>query len=106
MSFRGGTREASPSHTVATATGAGSTVDLDRVYANPVGQIATNGAVTGGVIVLEGSLDSATWYTIATSAALGAADVVLTAAIPARFLRTNITTTVTGGTVSSKVGAA
>lgn len=107
MSYGGGhgTVEASISHNLATAVAPGLTVDLGVVFSQPVAQVATNGAVATGVIVLEGSLDGITWYTIATSAALTTADVVLTATIPARYLRTNITTLVTGGTVTSKVGA-
>lgn len=107
MSYGGahGTVDASISHNLATAVAPGLTVDLGVVFTHPVAQIATNGAVASGVIVLEGSLDGQTWYVIATSAALTAADVVLTAVIPARYLRTNITTIITGGTVTSKVGA-
>lgn len=111
MSYGGGhgTVEASISHNAATAVAPGLTVDMGVVFSQPVAQIATNGAVAGGVIVLEGSLDGQTWYVIATSAALNTSDIVLTAptgeVIPARYLRTNITTIVTGGTVTSKVGA-
>lgn len=109
MSSQTGTRSATTSHVNATAVAAGNTIDLDQVYSNPICVVATNGAVAGGVVAFEGSLDGITWYTIATSGALTTADIALTAAagvvIPARYVRSNITTLVTGGTVTTSMGA-
>lgn len=111
MSYGGGhgTVDCSISQNNVSAISTGLAVDFGVVFSYPLAQVETIGATTGGVILLEGSLDGRTWYQIGTSTITTGDDIVIVSAsgfvVPARYVRTRITTAIVGGTVTTKVGA-
>lgn len=101
-----GSNDRTISHTAASATGAGSVCDLGNVFSQPIAVVVASAGVSAGVVALEGSLDKINWYAIGTAVTLTTPGTFATAAtVPARYLRTNITTIITGGTVTTQVAA-
>jgi len=89
----------------------GAVVDLGRVVSNPVQQVVASAGVSAGQVALQGSLDGTNWYTVSAGSALGAPGVTVNVAAtpgstPARYLRSTITTGITGGTVTTTLGGA
>lgn len=111
MSYGGGhgTVDGSISQNNVSAVSTGLAVDFGVVFSHPIAQVETIGATSGGVILLEGSLDGRTWYQVGTSTITVADDIAIGAAsgfvVPARYARTRITTAIVGGTITSKIGA-
>lgn len=96
--------------TAAGSTGAasGSTVDLGDVYAVSYAVVTvSNATVTAGAVQLWGSIDGTNFYQIGGTLTLVQNTVnIISAAAPARYLFTKISTSVTGGaTVGATVGA-
>lgn len=68
----------------------------------------TSAGVSAGGVQLQGSLDGTNWYPLGAALPCAAASTVFqqaVTAIPSRFVRANISTTVVGGTVDVWVGS-
>lgn len=93
--------------TAATAAGAGTVADFGSAKANISMVVSTTAGISAGAIALEVSQDNTTWFRTATPATLGASAVtnIAIAGNAFRYARANITTTVTGGTVSATLMA-
>lgn len=97
-----------PVFTAKSATGAG-TVFLDglSVRAAAVLVVTTSSGVSAGSVQLQGSNDAVNWYSlgsaVTTSAASTTTQVVVSSAY-SRYVRANVATTITGGTVAATVG--
>jgi hypothetical protein len=71
--------------------------------------VVTSGAgVSAGSVQLQGSLDGTNWYNLGSAVSTTTASTVFTPVIvtatAARFVRANVATAITGGTVSASVG--
>lgn len=88
------------------ATGAGATVDFGSGKQDITIAVTAGAGVSAGVVALEVSHDSTNWFRT-NGAALTAPGVTATTVSGAwRYGRGNITTTITGGTVSATLMAA
>jgi hypothetical protein len=72
--------------------------------------VVTSGAgVSAGSVQLKGSLDGVNWFNLGTAVTTNAANTtfapVVIANQPVRFLRADIATVITGGTVSATVAS-
>lgn len=87
----------------------GNVADFGAIYLNTVVVVVATAALTAGTLLLEGSLDGNNWYQISTLTATtitGAGVTVYTATIPARYVRSRISVAITGGTITTLIGAA
>jgi hypothetical protein len=95
------------SFTAKSATGPGSVLDGLAVRANAVMVVTTSAGVSAGSVQLQGSLDNSNWFNlgsaVSTTAASTTTQVVVTGAY-ARYVRANVATAITGGTVAASVG--
>ncbi len=95
------------SFTAKSATGAGSALDGLAVRANAVMVVTTSAGVSAGSVQLQGSLDGTNWVSlgsaVSTTAASTSTSVVVTGAY-VRYVRANVATAITGGTVAALVG--
>lgn len=93
----------------ASATGAGTALDGIVARATQVMVVTTSAGVSAGSVQLQGSLDNVNWYplgsAVTTSAASTTSVVTVTNSL-ARFVRANVATVITGGTVTAWVGVA
>lgn len=91
--------------TAASATGAGSTVDLGSARANITLAVTSSAGVSAGVVALEVSQDNTNWFRSTTTVTTNAASTVFQTSLVGawRYARANITTTITGGTVSATI---
>lgn len=87
------------------ATGAGAVADFGSAKSNITLAITASAGVTAGAVALEVSQDNANWFrtTPVTQSAPGVTQVNQGGAW--RYARGNVTTTVTGGTVSATLMA-
>lgn len=87
---RVGLTAAADNLTAVVTTGAGATVSASNA-SQSVWQIVATGVTTGGTLVIQGSVDGTSWYTITSTAvsATGNTGVVVTGAHP--YLRSNLT---------------
>ncbi len=64
--------------------------------------------VSAGSVQLQGSLDGTSWFNLGTAVSTSTASTVFTPAVETnvfvRFVRANIATEITGGTVTAVVG--
>lgn len=88
------------------ATGAGTAVDLASAHQQISLAITASTGVSAGAVALEVSQDNTNWFrsTPVTQSAPGVTQVTQTGAW--RYARGNVTTTITGGTISATVMAA
>ncbi|HZY60578.1 MAG TPA: hypothetical protein VFE56_12500 [Candidatus Binataceae bacterium] len=95
------------SFTAKSATGPGTALDGLAVRANAVMVVTTSAGVSAGSVRLQGSLDGTNWFSlgsaVSTTAASTTTQVVVTGAY-ARYVRANVATAITGGTVAASVG--
>jgi hypothetical protein len=69
----------------------------------------TSAGVAAGAVQLQGSMDNVSWFNIGAPLPCAAASSVFqqsTGTTPARYIRGNVSTLVTGGTVDVWVGSA
>lgn len=92
--------------TAQSATGAGTTVDYGSGKAQMTLAITAGAGVSAGAVALEVSQDNANWFrgTPVTQSAPGVTSSTISGAW--RYARGNVTTTITGGTVSATLMAA
>lgn len=100
---------------VVSATGAGVVLDNTGVRTNHSMVVVVSAGFTSGVVAFQGSQDNVNWFTLLTAANTGGTAPPLTASgnflytatlTPIRFLRANITTVISGGTISAWVASA
>jgi len=95
--------------TNATAISNGASLDNKSCRANHTAQALSSAGVTAGTVQLQGSLDGVSWFNIGAALNINAAGAVFqgsSGATPARFIRAQITATITGGTVTVFIGSA
>lgn len=88
------------------ATGAGTAVNYESAHTNITLAITASAGVSAGAVALEVSHDGTNWFrsTPVTQSAPGVTSVTITGAWSRA--RGNVTTTITGGTVSATIMAA
>lgn len=92
--------------TAQSATGAGTVADFGSGKQNVTIAVTASAGVSAGVVSLEVSQDNTNWFATA-GGALTAPGVTSTTVTGAwRYARGNVTTTITGGTVSATLMAA
>jgi hypothetical protein len=104
----GGGIPAVASLTAVSATGPGTALDGGITRTNPVMAVTTSAGVSAGVVQLQGSFDGTTWFNMPATSAIttNVASITTVTAVAwgvARFLRANITTIITGGTITALV---
>jgi hypothetical protein len=89
-------------------TGSGNQLDNSSVLANHTLVTISSAGISAGAVQLQGSLDNLNWANLGTPITLTASTVqtVSVTGAPFRFVRANVSTNVTGGTVSAWVGSA
>jgi hypothetical protein len=88
-------------NTAQTATGAGTTVDFGAGKANITLVMTTSAGVSAGAVALELSQDNVNFFRRTAVTTATASTVFTDSAVGAwRYARGNVTTTITGGTVS------
>lgn len=93
--------------TTQSATGAGSVVDLGASRAVVTLAITTSAGVSAGAVALELSQDQTNWFRVTAVTTNTASTVFQSTQSGAwRYARGNVTTTITGGTVSATIMAA
>ena len=89
------------------AAGAGTALDGACIRPNAVMTVSTSTGVSAGSVQLQGSLDNAHWFSlgsaVTTSAASTTTQVTVSNAL-VRYVRANVATLITGGTVTCSVG--
>jgi hypothetical protein len=95
------------SFTAKSTTGAGTALDGLSVRSAAVLVVSTSAGVSAGSVALQGSLDGTNWFSlgsaVTTSAASTTTQVVVSSAF-SRYVRANVATAITGGTVTASVG--
>lgn len=83
-------------------------LDNGECLANHSIQVTAGVGVTAGSVQLQGSLDGVSWFNLGTAVATTAPGTsgANAAGFPARYVRANIATPITGGTVTVSVGSA
>jgi hypothetical protein len=93
--------------TAKSALGAGAVLDGLSVRSTAVLVVTTSSGVSAGSVQLQGSNDATNWYSlgspVTTSAASTTSQVVVSSAY-SRYVRANVATAITGGTVAASVG--
>lgn len=93
--------------TAVSATGAGSVLDGLTVRQNACMSVTTSAGVSAGSVQLQGSLDGTNFYNlgsaVSTTAASTTTQVTVTSAF-SRYVRGNVGTGITSGTVTVSVG--
>ena|ERR1700757_3470773 len=90
------------------ATGGGTALDNTVARSNHNLVITTSAGVSAGAVKLEGSLDNSNWFQLVAPITTAAATTTYQGAvanIPARYVRANVSTTITGGTVTVLVAS-
>lgn len=101
-----GTLISSTTLTAQSATGAGTVADFGSAKQHVTIAVTAGAGVSAGVVSLEVSQDNTNWFATA-GGALTAPGVTSTTVTGAwRYARGNVTTTITGGTVSATLMAA
>ncbi|TPG31757.1 hypothetical protein [Mycolicibacterium hodleri] len=89
------------------ATGPGTALDGLAVRSAAVLVVTTSAGVSAGSVQLQGSLDNVNWYSLGSAVTTSAASTttqVVVASAYSRFVRANVATAITGGTVAASVG--
>ncbi len=89
------------------ATGAGTALDGVVVRQNALMSVTTSAGVSAGSVQMQGSYDGSSWFSlgsaVSTTAASTTTQVVVSTGFT-RFVRANVATAITGGTVTVWVG--
>lgn len=86
-------------------TGAGTAVDLGAARANITMAVISSAGVSAGVVALEVSQDNTNWYRSTTTVTTNTASTVFQTSVVGawRYARGNVTTAITGGTVTATI---
>jgi hypothetical protein len=88
------------------ATGGGTALDGGVVRQNAVMVVTASAGTTAGSVQLQGSLDNTNWYSLgsAVSTTTAATTQVTVTTAFSRYVRANVATAISGGTVTVLVG--
>lgn len=88
--------------------GSGAALDNGGCCANHTLVTVSTAGITAGAVQLQGSLDNVNWCNLGAAIALAASSVqtVSVAGMPFQFVRANVSTGVTGGSVQASVASA
>jgi hypothetical protein len=90
------------------ATGGGTALDGLSLRSVAVMVVTSSAGVSAGSVQLQGSLDGVSYYNLGSAVSTTTASTVFTPVIVtatgARYVRANVATAITGGTVSASVG--
>jgi hypothetical protein len=91
------------------AAGPGAALDALTSRGNVIMIVTSSAGVSAGSVQLQGSLDNANWVNIGTAVSTTTASTTFPPVIATsqfvRYVRANIATAITGGTVTVSVGA-
>lgn len=88
-------------------TGAGTALDNNGSCANHTLVTVASAGVAAGAVQLQGSIDNVNWANLGSPVTLTASTVQTASVVAAfQFVRANVSTTVTGGTVAAWVASA
>lgn len=89
-------------------TGAGTQLDNNGCAANHTIVTISSAGIASGAVQLQGSLDNVNWANLGTPLTLVASTIQSQSVTgsPFSFVRANVSTTVSGGTVAAWVGSA
>jgi hypothetical protein len=94
--------------TAVSATGGGAA--LDGLVTRTVGTmvVVSSAGVSAGSVQAQGSLDGTNWFSLGSAVSTSTASTVFTPVVVTgaafRFIRANVATAITGGTISATVG--
>jgi|ERR1700730_13375133 hypothetical protein len=90
------------------ATGPGAALDSVTCRGNVIMIVNSSAGVTAGSVQMQGSLDNVSWVNIGTAVSTTTANTVFPPVVATsqfvRYVRANIATPITGGTISASVG--
>jgi hypothetical protein len=94
--------------TAVSSTGGGTALDGAVIRPNATMVVVSSAGVSAGSVQLQGSLDGTNWFSLGSAVTTSTAStvfapVVVTNALT-RFVRANVATAITGGTISATVG--
>jgi len=95
------------SFTAKSATGPGTALDGLSVRTVATMVVTTSAGVSAGSVALQGSLDGNSWVNLGSAVTASAASTstqVIVSGTAVRFVRANVATAITGGTVAASVG--
>jgi hypothetical protein len=97
-----------PSLSAVSAAGSGAVLDAGDCMSDHTMVVTSSAGVTAGAVQLQGSLDGVNWFNLGSAVSTTTASTTFAPVVisnqPVRFLRANITTAITGGTVTAVVG--
>jgi hypothetical protein len=86
----------------------GAELDGGVIRANAIMVVNSSAGVSAGSVQLQGSLDGTNWFNLGSAMSTSTASTVFTPVVETdifvRFIRANIATAITGGTVTAVVG--
>lgn len=91
------------------ATGAGTALNGNLPHNNHTLVVLTSAGVTAGAVQLQGSLDNVNWFNLGSALSTTAATTVYSVSVantPFQYIRANVTSTITGGTITAWVASA
>jgi hypothetical protein len=93
--------------TAVSATGGGTALDGLVIRTTGVMVVTSSAGVSAGSVQMQGSLDNVNWFNLGTAVSTTTASTVFppaTATGAFRYVRANVATAITGGTISAAVG--
>ncbi len=92
----------------ASSTGPGAVLDGPACRANAVMVVTSSSGVSAGSVQLQGSLDGTNWYSLGSAVSTSSASTTFSPVVVGRaytrYVRAEIATAITGGTVPASVG--
>jgi hypothetical protein len=89
------------------STGAGTALDGVVVRQNATMVVTSSAGVSAGSVQMQGSVDGTNWFNLGSAVSTTTASTVFTPVAtttpPTRFVRANVATAITGGTISATV---
>ncbi len=93
--------------TAVSATGPGTALDGVVARQNATMVVVSSAGVSAGSVQMQGSLDGTNWFSLGSAVSTTTASTVFppvaTTTPPTRFVRANVATVITGGTISATV---
>jgi hypothetical protein len=90
------------------ATGGGVSLDGQVTRQNATMVVNSSAGVSAGSVQMQGSLDGTNWFSLGSAVSTTTASTVFTPVVVqnayVRFVRANVATAITGGTISAVVG--
>jgi hypothetical protein len=87
----------------------GAVMDNGGCFSNHTMVVTSSAGVSAGAVQLAGSLDGTNWFNLGSAVSTSTASTTFAPVVisnqPVRYLRTQITTAITGGTVTAVVAS-